>query len=107
MIVPFLKGPEFAVGELEFFDPVHIEAVEPPEVADRAAALQAGATVVGADGVLLKAEALPAATVAADSLPYEVYAAESNQVYAIPPMNVHRASPSLPQGRIFFQLDIV
>jgi hypothetical protein len=99
LIVPTLRGPLFAVGEVEVSDAVKIEALANPGSPDREAALSAGSTVLGADEVLMKS--------AADPKGGEIYEAEPNRAYVVPAESVHKSNPILPTGRIFFQLDAV
>jgi hypothetical protein len=97
VIIPMLAGPLYAVGKVGVVNAIKIEATTPPDLPDRHAALLAGPTVIGADGVLIKSEE--------DPFGGEIFEAKPDRVYIMPPSSVHKTNPRLPQGRIFFQLD--
>jgi hypothetical protein len=97
LVVPMSKGPIYAVGELTVADATQINPVSPPQLSDKEAALAAGPTVTGADGVLMKSEA--------DPIGGTIYEAKPNRVYVMPPTTVHKSHPDLPEGRIFLLID--
>lgn len=98
LIIPMIEGPLYAVGRIGVINAVKIEAVESPKTPDRQAALAAGASVLGADGVLMKSEEDPRGG--------DIHKAMPGRAYIIPSSSVHKSPVKLPEGRVFFQLDI-
>ena len=97
LIIPMLAGPLCAVGQVSLGNVIQISATEPPHTPDRERALNAGITVVGADGVLIKSEIDPVGGTVLEAVP--------NRAYVVPHTSIHKSNPVLPEGRIFFQLD--
>jgi hypothetical protein len=97
LIIPSIVGSLCAVGPLEVINGVKIDARPDSGEPDKNATLNAGPTVIGSDGVLMKSEE--------DPLGGEIYQTEPDRVYVIPHATVHKANPVLPRGRILFQLD--
>ena len=94
MIIPFLAGTECAIGKVRFDNVVQIDS----GVVNKSEALNAGPTVIGPDGVLIKSEASP--------IGGSTYFIEPGKVYVIPKESVHKTPDNLPNGRMFFQLDV-
>jgi hypothetical protein len=97
LIIPTLSGPLYATGQVSFDEAIRVAAIDTSETIDREAALDAGRTVIGTDGVLIKATDDPVGGTIREAAP--------ERIYVIPATSVHKANPVLPTGRIFFQLD--
>lgn len=93
LVIPLSAGTIYATGNLSFDNITQIASGQDIRRSD---ALDAGQTVIGADGVLVRSEVDPTGGT--------IHIAEPGKAYVIPKQSVHK-SPPLPTGRIFFQLD--
>jgi hypothetical protein len=97
LIIPMMSGPYSAVGTLSLHDVEQLELTDEVPPVSKQEAVALNHTVVGVDGVLVKAEVI--------SEGGEIVELTPNRGYIVPKDAAHKTNPILPDGRIFFQLD--